>query len=84
MDKFASANSGKLVSEKPIELNKHPGVEMKFEFFTGLMIQRMYLSSRRLYQVVLVVRDEQRVYEGIAVSVLDSFKILDDAEVAML
>ncbi len=81
MDKFASANSGKLVSEKPIELNKHPGVEMRFEFFTGLMIQRMYLSSRRLYQIVLVVKDEQRVYEGIAVSVLDSFKILNEAEV---
>jgi hypothetical protein len=82
MDKFASANSGKLVSEKSIELNKHPGVEMKFEFFTGLMIQRMYLSSHRLYQIVLVVKDEQRVYEGIAVNVLDSFKILSEVEAA--
>jgi hypothetical protein len=82
MDKFANSNNGKLVSEKPIELDKHPGVELKFEFFTGSMIQRMYLSSRRLYQIILVVKDEQRVYEGIAVGVLDSFKILSEAEVA--
>ena len=46
------------------------------------MITRMYFVSRRLYQNVAFVRTEQRVYEGVVVSVLDSFKLLTEAEVA--
>lgn len=35
MEQLASSNHGKLVSEKPIELDKHPGVELRFELSRG-------------------------------------------------
>lgn len=79
---FASSHNGKVVSEKPIELDKHAGVELRFEFPNEFMIQRIYLVSHRMYQVVVGLKNEQRVYEALAISVLDSLKILNEAEVA--
>ena len=46
------------------------------------MIQRTYLVGSRLYQTITVIRTDQRGFEGAAIKVLDSFKILDEATVA--
>lgn len=82
MEQLARESGGKLVSEKQIELNKHQGRELRFEFFSGLVIYRVYLVSRRLYQVAVMLKSDQQVYEGIAVKVLDSFNLLNEDEVA--
>jgi hypothetical protein len=73
--KLAAANHGEVGAEKQIELDKHPGIEQRIELFTGLIVQRTYLVSHRLYQTVLVVNTTQRVYEALAAGVLDTFKI---------
>ena len=78
---LADANNGKL-SERPIELNTQSGTEVRIEFPHGLIVHRTYLVSRRVYQIVLVVKSEQRASEGGAVNVLDSFKLLNEAEVS--
>lgn len=80
---FATSNKGRLINERAIQLDKHAGMELRFEFGSGLMIQRMYLVSKRLYQIVLVVKTDQRAFENEAVSVLDSFKLLNEAEVTV-
>jgi hypothetical protein len=82
LKKLASENSGTVAADKPIELNKHKGIEQRVDLFTGFMIQRTYIVSRRLYQTVLIVRTEQRDYEAVARTMFDSFKLLSDADVS--
>jgi hypothetical protein len=79
---WAGSKNGKLISDRQMELDKHPAVEVKLEFPEALLWQRCYVVSNRLYQIVLVVSKDQRPYEAVAVKVLDSFKILTEAEVA--
>jgi hypothetical protein len=79
---FANSKNG-ILSERTIELDKHAGTEFRIEFRSGVLIQRLFLVSRRLYQVSLVVKSEQHIYESVAVSILDSFRVLNDAEVAV-
>src|SRR5258705_4248767 len=81
LKKLAAANNGVVGAEIQIELDNHPGIEQRVELFTGLIIQRTYLISHRLYQTVLVVNTTQRMYEAIAGGVLDTFKILNEADV---
>lgn len=81
-DQWASAKDGKLISDKESVFESHPALELIYEFPGGVYWQRFYLVSRRLYHVVLVVRTEQRAMEAEALKVLDSFKLLSDAEVA--
>jgi hypothetical protein len=78
---WASSKNGKLISERQIDFKKHPVLELKLEFPDALIFQRFYLISHRLYQVALVLRTEQRVYEAVAVRVLESFNLLSDADV---
>jgi hypothetical protein len=80
--KIAGANNGLVWKEKQIELGTHQGIEQRLDLFSGVMVQRTYLVSRRLYQEVMVVKTTQRDYEGLASKVLDSFKILDESEVS--
>lgn len=80
--KIATANSGLVWKEKQLQLGGHQGIEQRLDFFSGFMIQRTYLVSRRLYQTVMVIRTTQRNYEGLASKVLDSFKILNEPEVS--
>lgn len=77
---WAESKNGKLVSDRQIELDKHPAIEVKLEFPDALLWQRCYVVSNRLFQIVLVVSTDQRPYEAAAVKVLDSFKILTVAE----
>jgi len=78
---WAGSKNGKLISERQIESDHHPALELKLEFPDALLLQRFYLVSRRLYQTVLLLKAEQRADEAVAVKVLDSFKVLSDADV---
>jgi hypothetical protein len=80
--KLVAANSGNVAGVKQITLDKYPGIEQRADLFTGAIIQRTYIASRRIYELVAVMKNTQRVYESVAVGVLDSFKILSEAEVA--
>ena len=79
--KIASANSGSVGSAKQITLDKYQGIEQRVALFTGSVIQRTYIASRRVYEIVAVMKNNQQAYESVAVGVLDSFKILSEADV---
>ncbi len=79
--KVASANNGNIATVKPITLDKYAGIEQRVDLFTGTVVQRTYIASRRVYEVVAVMNNDQRTHESVAVGTLNSFKILSDAEV---
>jgi len=78
--KLAVANNGKVARVKQITLDNHPGIEQRAEISKSSFIQRTYLVSRRIYQTLIVVRNGKRD-ESNAIGVLDSFKLLSDAEI---
>lgn len=80
-NEVASANNGNIAAVKQIKLDKYSGIEQRVNLFTGTVIQRTYIVSRRIYEVVAVLKNTQRVYESIALGVLDSFKALTDADI---
>ena len=80
-NKIASANSGSVGSVKQITLDKYQGIEQRVDLFTGEVIQRTYIVSRRVYEIVAVMKNSQKDYESVAVGVLDSFKVLSEADV---
>ena len=80
-NKAAISNSGSIAAVKQITLDKHPGIEQRVDLFTGTVIQRTYIVSRRIYEIVAVMKNEQRVYENVALGVLNTFKVLSEAEV---
>jgi hypothetical protein len=82
METGARSQNGKLISHRQIDFEGHPALEVKLELPAGLTWQRYYLVSRRLYEVNLAMKTDQRAYEDLALKVLDSFKVLSDAEVA--
>jgi len=68
--------------KRGLDFEKHPALELKIELPDALLVQRIYLVSRRFYQAVLFMKAEQRANEALAVKVLDSFKVLSDADVS--
>ena len=80
-NKVASANNGNIAAVKQIALDKHQGIEQRVDLFTGLVIQRTYIVSRRVYEIVAVMKNNQRSYESVALGVLDSFKVMGEAEI---
>ena len=79
--KLATANSGNVAPVKQITVDKHPGIELRADLFTGTIIQRTYVASRRIYEIIAVLNNNQRGFESIAIGALDSFKILSNADV---
>lgn len=79
--KLAVANGGDIAAVKEITLDKHPGIEQRFDLPWGTIIKRMYLVTRRTYELYVVVKNSQRESESAAVGVLDSFKLLTDSEI---
>jgi len=75
------AKGGRFVSEKSLSGIGHPGREVRIDFPEGLFIQRTYLVLKRMYLVSAILHNDQRANESVAVPILDSFKILSDAEV---
>ena len=82
MKRWAESQRGTLISDRQIDFETHPVLEVRLELPDHLTWQRFYLISRRLYEVILVLKPEQRAYEAVAVKVLDSFKVLSDADVS--
>ena len=80
--KIATANNGNLREDKLLQLGKYRGVEQRVDLFSGFIVQRTYLVSRRLYQVSMILRTDQREYETAALKILDSFKVMDEPEVS--
>jgi hypothetical protein len=78
---WASTKNGKLISDRQFAFAKFPALEIVLDFPEGLLVQRFYLTPRRLFQLVLVLRADQRPYHAVAVKALDSFKILSDEDV---
>ena len=78
--KLALSHGGKIATAKKITFDKHPGIEQRADVFTGSFVQRTYLVSRRIYETVAVLSNSQRD-QSAAVGVLDSFKLLSDAEI---
>ena len=74
------ASGGNIGPVKAITLDNHPGIEQRADVLKKSFIQRNYLVSRRIYQTLVVVTNSQRD-ERTAVGVLDTFKILNDAEI---
>lgn len=81
IDSWARSQNGTLLAHKQFDLDGHAALEVKLELPTRLIWQRYYLVSRRLYQANLTLNPDQRQYEALALKVLDSFKVLSDAEV---
>jgi hypothetical protein len=79
--KLAAANGGNITVVKKITLDKFPGIEQRADLFTGSVIQRLYLVSRRVYETSVMVKTDQREHESAAIGVLDSFRLLTDAEI---
>lgn len=79
--RLAVANGGDMAAVKKITLDKHPGIEQRVDLSGGAIIRRMYLVTRRIYELYVVVKDSQRESESTAVGVLDSFKLLTDSEI---
>ena len=82
MDSWVRSQNGKLVAQKQFDLDGHPAFEIKLELPAGITWQRYYLISRRIYEVNLALKTEQGPYEASALKVLDSFRVLSEAEVA--
>jgi hypothetical protein len=82
LKKLATENNGTIKDDKPIQFGKFPAVEQRVELFSGSIVQRTYLVSRRLYQTSMVVRTAQREFESAAMKVLESFKVLDESDVS--
>lgn len=78
--RLAFSADGNLGVVKNITLDKHPGIELRADINKASFIQRTYLAPRRIYQTMVVVKNSQRD-ESSAISVLDSFKLLNDAEI---
>ncbi|HET6976950.1 MAG TPA: hypothetical protein VFI24_11540 [Pyrinomonadaceae bacterium] len=79
---WATSKGGKLAGERQMMFDKHPGLEMKLEFPERVLWQRFFVVSNRVYEVLLNLTTDQRPNEAVAVKVLDSFKILSEAEVS--
>jgi hypothetical protein len=75
-----AANGGRIAVVKKITLDNHPGIEQRTDTFTGSLIERLYLVSRRIYKTVVVVNNRQPDIST-AVGVLDSFRLLSDPEI---
>jgi hypothetical protein len=78
--KLTTVMNGDFAGVKKITLDNHPGIEQRAKFSKGAFIQRTYLVPPRIYQTLVVVTNSKRD-EGTALSVLDSFKLLNDAEI---
>src|SRR6185312_1737449 len=66
-NKVATANSGTVATVKQIKLDTHPGIEQRVDLFTGEVIQRTYIISRRVYEIVAVMNNNQKINESVAV-----------------
>jgi len=75
---IAGAN-GKLINESDIMLGKIHGHEFRSETPDMLAVFRLYFADRRIYEVICNIQKSNLSKEPMAMRILNSFKILDDA-----
>ena len=80
MSAWAISKNGRLASDRQLDMDKHPGLEVKLEFPEGNLWQRFCVESNRIFQLVVLVKSNQLSDEAVALKALDSFKILSAAE----
>ena len=76
----AVANGAKVGAVKTITLDERPGIEQRADVRSAVLIRRLFLVSRRVYETAVLLKDDQRKFESAAVGVLDSFRLLTDRE----
>lgn len=81
-NKLLLNRKAKLAGERNISLAGNAGRETRFETPEGIQIVRTYLAGNRLYEVSVTMADSLKSKEASAVRVLDSFRLLSQAEVA--
>lgn len=81
-NKLLLNRTAKLAGEKNISLGGNEGRETRFETPEGIQIVRTYLAGNRLYEASASLADSLKSKEAPAVRVLDSLKLLSQAEVA--
>jgi hypothetical protein len=70
-----NARGAKLLAEKQISLNGHPGVELKLEQGEqGILLARLYMVRNRLYQAICVM-PKNRAVSGEMERFVGSFKL---------
>ena len=72
----------RLAGEREISLAGSAGRETRFELPEGIQIVRTYLVGSRLYEASVYLPNSLKPKEGAAVRVLDTLKLLSQAEVA--
>lgn len=77
----AATAGAKVAEPKNIMLDERPGIEQRADTSTALLIRRLFLVSRRVYETAVLLKNDQRKYESAAVAVLDSFRLLTDREI---
>jgi len=77
----AVTNGAKVGAVKTITLAERPGIEQRADVRSAVLIRRLYLVSRRVYETAVLLKDDQRKFESAALAVLDSFRLLSDREI---
>lgn len=77
----AVTNRAKVGAVKTIMLDERPGIEQRAEVGSAVLIRRLFLVSRRVYETAVLLKDDQRKSETAALAVLDSFRLLSDREI---
>jgi hypothetical protein len=77
----AVKGKAKLIGEKDISLSGHPGRELKVELSDGITTARIYLVGNRIYQAIVAIPTASQAQEAKAIKILDSFRLLTQAEV---
>jgi hypothetical protein len=82
-DRALAVAQGKarLVRDKDISLEGHPGRELKVELSDGFTIIRIYLVGNRIYQAIVSLLTAEQAREANALKILDSFRLLTQAAV---
>jgi len=76
-----AAGKAKLIAETDISLDGHPGRESRIDYADSFVISRIYLVRNRIYQATALFPLDKRAQEPAIIKILDSFKLLSQADV---
>lgn len=81
-NKLLLNRKARLAGERDISLAGNAGREIRFEMPEGIQISRVYLVGKRLYEASVALPNSLKPKEEAALRVLDSLRLLSQAEVA--
>jgi hypothetical protein len=77
---FSEGAGGKLLSQQNINLGNFPGREVRLQLARGgIVIGRLYLVNKRLYQVIVVTNQERNLTKSIG-GFFKSFQLLNNSK----